>query len=69
MGGMISATILAIYFVPLVLCAGAPPLPAEAAPGISRKKGDMPDASPLQLSIKNLLSGSRRLYFVSGITY
>lgn len=33
-----------------VLCAGAPPLPAEAAPGISNKKGDMPMCRPFQLS-------------------
>ncbi len=33
-----------------VLCAGAPPLPAEAAPGISNKKGDMPMCRLFQLS-------------------
>ncbi len=48
MGGMISATILAIYFVPLFLCWCAP-LPAEAAPGIS-KKATCQCVAPFQLS-------------------
>lgn len=48
MGGMISY--YSGYLLrAAVLCAGAPPLPAEAAPGISNK-GDMPMCRLFQLS-------------------
>ncbi|MFP1527170.1 efflux RND transporter permease subunit [Escherichia coli] len=55
MGGMISATILAIYSCRCSLCSS--PLPAETAPGISNKKGDMLMCRLFNFPIKNLLSG------------
>ncbi len=37
MGGMISATVLAIFFVPLFFCAGASPFSAKGASAINRR--------------------------------
>lgn len=50
MGGMISATILAIYFVPLFFVLVRRRFPLKPQPGISNKKGDMPMCRPFQLS-------------------
>ncbi|XNM52248.1 efflux RND transporter permease subunit [Escherichia coli] len=69
MGGMISATILAIYFVPLFFVLVRRRFPLKLAPGISNKKGDMPMCRLFNFPIKNLLSRFLLFVLCSGITY